>query len=138
MKKEINNTKVMNSIAKNIKLYFNQDEMLSHCLWDIISGETQADYEYTVVALYRMGKTNLNTFLKQTLLKSMPNNFPSVWLDVERQAQEVIDEQEHEEAEWAKLDAIEDAEEKAKQAVRKKLVASLTKEQKKLWKELNH
>jgi len=146
MKKPIN-TKLLNHITKEIQKY-NQDEMLADNLWDIISAQSQSEHEENVLALYQMGKANLNKFLKQVLWKSIPNDFPSVFMDIERDALSLIEEQEYdcreqeeierEEAECARLDAIDDAKKKALQAKNKAFVASLSAEQKKKWKELNY
>lgn len=141
------NTKLLNHIAKEMQRT-NQDEMLADNLWDIIDARSQSEHEKNVLALYHMGKTNLNKFLKQALLKSIPNDFPSVFMDIERDAKELIEQQEYElreqkemereEAEWARLDAIDNAKKKALQAKNKAFVATLSKDQKKIWKELKY
>jgi ribosomal protein S11 len=161
MIKEINNTKIINILTKGVKTYSNPDITICDYLCDIFYEHNEKIYEDAMLALYKMGRNNINKVLRQACIAAIPNDFANTFYSIDQSAKDIIAEREdakrkqeeiaREDAEYAAQEAAEEAEykamialeeteetdKKAKQVVRKKLVASLSKEQKKLWKELN-
>lgn len=110
----------LNKILKRVKKLLN-DWVDEGYIADCIMGLFLDDEE--VLTLHQMPKAEINTFIRTELLKSIPKTFPSLLDGLKRAAEDITD--------------MQSIESESNDENKKKLIASMTKEQKALYNEIH-